>query len=88
MTGPKRLVLYQGERHGISGGPAATNGPDRDTTIVEWFLDRLAGREMDDELHFVDVEGQVHRSPLFADDAVEDVVAGTAPRTRGRPSDQ
>jgi dienelactone hydrolase len=85
VTGPKRLVLYQGERHGISGGPAATYGPDRDATIVEWFTDRLAGREMADELHFVDVDGRLHRSPLFAEDNIEDIVAGIAPRTRGRP---
>jgi alpha-beta hydrolase superfamily lysophospholipase len=83
VTGPKRLVLYQGERHGISGGPAAIKGPDRDATIVEWFLDRVAGRAMSDELHFVDTEGRVHVSPLLAEDSVEDIVAGIAPRTRG-----
>jgi hypothetical protein len=87
VSGPKRLLLYQGERHGISGGPAATKGPDRDTAIVEWFLDRLAGRPLADELHFVDVDGRLHRTPLFAEDPIEDVVAGVAPRTRGRPLD-
>ena len=88
VSGPKRLLLYQGERHGISGGPAATKGPDRDAAIVEWFLDRVARRELEDELHFVDTEGRVHRTPLFADDPIEDVVAGIAPRTRGQQSDK
>ena len=86
VSGPKRLLLYQGERHGISGGPAAMKGPDRDGAIVEWFLERVAGRELEDELHFVDTEGQVHRTPLFADDPIEDIVAGIAPRTRGQAS--
>jgi hypothetical protein len=75
--------LYQGERHGISGGPAAMKGPDRDGTVVDWFLDRVAGREMADELFFVDVDGNVHRSNLFVEDPIDDVVAGIAPRTRG-----
>jgi hypothetical protein len=88
VGGPKRLVLYQGERHGISGGPAATNGPDRDATIVEWFIDRVAGRDMADELHFVDTAGRVHTSPLFAQDSIDDVVAGIAPRTRGSTSER
>ena len=83
VSGPKRLLLYQGERHGISGGPAAINGPDRDASIVEWLLDRVAGRELIDELHFVDTQGRVHVTPLFANDNIEDVVAGTTPRTRG-----
>jgi dienelactone hydrolase len=49
VAGPRELVLYQGERHGIGAGPAAGLGPNRDEVIAEWFADRLGGKPMDDD---------------------------------------
>lgn len=81
ISAPRRLVLYQGERHGIAGGPAASLGPNRDELVVEWFADRFAGAPLSDELLFVDTAGRVHRGPLDRPAPIADVLAGIAPRS-------
>jgi hypothetical protein len=81
ITAPRTFYLYQGERHGIGTGPAAALGPIRDEVIAEWFGDRLAGRPMKDELHFVDTAGRVHRRPLDERVTTAEILAGTAPRS-------
>ncbi len=79
-AGPRELVLYQGERHGIGSGPAAGMGPNRDEVMAEWLADRLAGRPMEDRLRYVTTAGAVISGPLEFDRPVGAVVAGRAPR--------
>ena len=64
LGGSRELVLYQGEKHGIAGGPAAALGPDRDDLVAEWFVDRFAGIPAEDRLRYVDVTGRVTEQPL------------------------
>lgn len=64
IRAPKQLVVYQGERHSIGGGPAAQLGPNRHTFIADWFVDRFADRPMRSEKIFVDTSGGVHVTPL------------------------
>ena len=66
-SGPRELVLFQGEKHGISGGPAAGGGPNRDEIMADWLLARLTAQPMpEDQLRYVTTAGTVIRSPLFA----------------------
>jgi dienelactone hydrolase len=81
VTAPRRLLLYQGERHGVASGPAAMLGPGRDEFVAEWFADRFAGREPEEGLSFVDMAGRVHERPLGRL-PVEDALQGTGPRPR------
>jgi fermentation-respiration switch protein FrsA (DUF1100 family) len=60
---PKRLLVYQGERHGL-GGPAASLGPHWLTTIAEWLRDRADGKPMASERVYVDVTGRQHVTPV------------------------
>jgi alpha-beta hydrolase superfamily lysophospholipase len=78
--GPREMVLYQGERHGIGAGPAAGMGPHRDEVMAEWLADRLAGKPMDDRLRFVTTAGAVISEPLAFDRPVSAVVAGRGAR--------
>jgi hypothetical protein len=64
MSGPCELVLYQDERHGIAGGPAAMLGPNRDEVVVDWLVDRLAGTPMESRLRYVSTAGTVTSGPL------------------------
>jgi dienelactone hydrolase len=80
IRGPRELVLYQGERHGVAGGPAAAAGPSRDEVVVEWFADRFAGRPMGDRLRYVTTTGTVQDGPLDLDRPVAAAVAGRGPR--------
>jgi dienelactone hydrolase len=81
IRAPREFVLYQGERHGIAGGPAASMGPIRDDVLADWFVDRFAGKPLEDTLRFVDTAGRVQRHPLDGPFHVEQVVAGTVPRS-------
>ena len=79
-TGPREMVLYQGERHGIGSGPAAGLGPNRDEVMAEWLADRLAGNPMEDRLRYVTTAGAVISEPLAFDRPVGAVVAGRGAR--------
>ena len=59
---PKRLYVYQGERHAF-GGPAAGLGPNWLTTIAEWLRDRADGKPMVSERVYVDTTGRQHVTP-------------------------
>ncbi len=59
---PKKLVVYQGERHAI-GGPAGGLGPNWLTLIAEWLRDRADGKPMSSEKVYVDVTGRQHVTP-------------------------
>lgn len=61
---PKKLVVYQGERHGIGGGPAAALGPQWLNTITDWFYDRFTQKPMQSERTLVDLTGQQHTTQV------------------------
>jgi dienelactone hydrolase len=63
MTGPKHLIVYQNSRHSIRG-PAASNGPHPQTTLVDWIAARLAGEPMESEKWFVETSGRIVKTPM------------------------
>jgi len=79
-TGPRELVLYQGERHGIGSGPAAGLGPNRDEVMADWLAARLAGNPTEDRLRYVTTAGTVISGPLDFERPIAAVVAGRGPR--------
>jgi hypothetical protein len=79
-AGPRELVLYQGERHGIGSGPAAGLGPNRDEVMADWLMARLAGSPTEDRLRYVTTAGTVVTGPLDFVRPVAPVVAGRGPR--------
>jgi dipeptidyl aminopeptidase/acylaminoacyl peptidase len=60
IPGPTELVLYQGERHSLGGGPATAFGPNRHHVVGNWIQDRLAGQPASDRFTYVDATGQTH----------------------------
>jgi pimeloyl-ACP methyl ester carboxylesterase len=80
IRSPRELVLYQGERHGIAGGPASALGPPRDELVVDWFTDRLAGRPITDRLRYVTTSGAVLERPLGEGRAVGAALSGRGSR--------
>lgn len=68
IPGPCELVLYQGERHSLGGGPATAFGPNRHHVVADWVEDRLAGRPAEDRFTYVDATGETHdRRPAWRD---------------------
>lgn len=66
VSGPTELVLYQGERHSLGGGPATAFGPNRHHLVAEWIADRLAGHQAEDRFRYVDANGVTHdRRPAW-----------------------
>lgn len=61
---PKKLVVYQGERHGFGSGSAAALGPQWMNMIADWFVDRFAGKPMQSERVLVDATGQQHTTAV------------------------
>ena len=66
IAGPSQLVLYQGERHSLGSGPAATLGPNRHHLVAQWIADRFTGRPAEDGFRYVEATGHVsERPPLW-----------------------
>ncbi len=62
--GPAPIVIYQGERHALSGSSTATVlGPKFMNLIADWLWDRVNGRPAEEYLEYVTVEGRVERRP-------------------------
>lgn len=71
VEGPKELMVYQGEKHGLSATTASFFGPDWASHVADWIDDRLGGRSEARSRHlFVDMSGNVHESTW------EEVAAG------------
>jgi alpha-beta hydrolase superfamily lysophospholipase len=79
-SGPRELLLYQGERHGIGSGPAAGMGPNRDEALADWLAARLDSQPMEDQLRYVAMAGTVVTGPLEFTRPVGPVVAGRGAR--------
>jgi len=57
---PKTLVLYEGEDHGLHFSRAGQLGPEANTLVCDWLIDRLAGKLPTSQYIEVDQTGQVH----------------------------
>ncbi|HXR86295.1 MAG TPA: prolyl oligopeptidase family serine peptidase [Stellaceae bacterium] len=62
LKAPKRLVVYQDARHGISGVPAVALGPSPPVLIADWMMARLAGKAFPSERWYVTATGQVNKT--------------------------
>jgi len=59
----KELLVYQGERHGLSSTPASFLGPDWSSHVADWIHDRALGvSPAPSRQVFVDMNGSVHES--------------------------
>jgi len=62
--GPSPIVVYQGERHALSGSSTSTVlGPRYPSLIADWLLDRVNGRPAEEFLEYVLTDGRVERRP-------------------------
>jgi dienelactone hydrolase len=64
IRAPKRLVVYQGDRHAIGGAPSAYRGPAPASLLADWVHDRLDGKPFPSERWYVQASGQVVKTPL------------------------
>ena len=63
VSGPKTLVLYAGEEHGIFGARSSQLGMPFFTVIADWLADRAAGKSLESTFNLVDSTGQMHTQP-------------------------
>lgn len=63
IKAPKKLVVYEGERHGIGGYSASYLGESWSTMIADWCLDRVNGRPAPNERVFINALGQATATP-------------------------
>ena len=62
---PKKLVIYEGERHAIGGNNLSSAlGENWFAMLADWCLDRIEGRPAPSERVFVDSLGRAHATPL------------------------
>ncbi|MDE2940662.1 MAG: alpha/beta hydrolase [Chloroflexota bacterium] len=62
IAGPKQLVLYEGADHGLGGSSSSDLGPNPQTYIADWLLDRLNGKPMESQHILIDMAGQTQAS--------------------------
>ena len=63
VTGPKTLVLYAGEEHGMGGSRSSQLGTPFFLLIADWLADRAAGQPLDSTYNVVDRTGRLHAEP-------------------------
>jgi dienelactone hydrolase len=63
VPGPKELLLYEGERHGLHTTSSSALGPSDREWIAEWLSDRLTtDRPAPSRRVYVDLSGRIHES--------------------------
>jgi len=60
---PSPIVVYEGERHALSGSPSLVLGPKYNAIAGDWLLDRMAGKPAEEYLDWVTSSGAVERRP-------------------------
>ncbi len=60
LPGPKSLIFYEGEDHGMHASRAGRLGPEAYTMVADWLLDRVAGVAAGSSYIEVDATGAVH----------------------------
>jgi cephalosporin-C deacetylase-like acetyl esterase len=64
MTCPRKIVVYEGDRHAIGGYPAAQLGENWLTMLADWCRDRVDGKPMKSESVRIDSLGRAHATPI------------------------
>lgn len=62
MQSSMKLLLYQGEKHGLHTTTSSSMGPSTMTYMADWLQDRLDGKALASRHVLVDMQGQVQRS--------------------------
>ena len=63
VPGPKTLVLYAGEEHGMGGSRSSQLGLPFFTIVADWLSDRAEGKPLESTYHVVDRTGRMHHQP-------------------------
>ena len=63
VPGPKTLVLYAGEEHGMGGARSSQLGTPFFLLIADWLADRAAGKPLESSYTVIDRTGQPHSEP-------------------------
>ncbi len=63
MKVPKKLVVYEGERHAIGGNLASYLGENWFTMLADWCLDRINGKPAPNERVHINSLGQTTATP-------------------------
>jgi alpha-beta hydrolase superfamily lysophospholipase len=63
VPGPRTLVMYAGEEHGMGGSRSSQLGTPFFTVIADWLVDRAAGKSLSSTYNVVDRTGQMHTEP-------------------------
>ncbi len=63
VPGPKTLMLYAGEEHGIFGARSSQLSMPFFTIIADWLADRAAGKPLESTYNLVDSTGKMHTEP-------------------------
>jgi dienelactone hydrolase len=60
---PRKLVIYEGERHAIGGNMASYMGESWFTMLADWCLDRIEGKHAPNERVHINSLGQAETTP-------------------------
>lgn len=63
VPGPKALVMFAGEEHGMGGSRSSQLGPPFFPMICDWLADRAKGKPIESTYTVIDTTGQVHTQP-------------------------
>ena len=63
VPGPKTLVAYAGEEHGLGGSRSSQLGSPFFPMIADWLADRAEGKPLSSTYNVVDTLGQMHGEP-------------------------
>lgn len=63
VPGPKMLVMYAGEEHGMGGSRSSQLGSPFFPMIADWLADRAAAKPLESTYNVVDTLGQMHTEP-------------------------
>jgi fermentation-respiration switch protein FrsA (DUF1100 family) len=66
IHGPKKLVIYEGERHAIGGNNLSALGENWFAMLADWCLDRVDGKPAPNERVFINSFGQASVEPYAA----------------------
>jgi fermentation-respiration switch protein FrsA (DUF1100 family) len=65
IRAPKKLVIYEGERHAIGGNNLSSSlGENWFAMLADWCLDRVDGKAAPSERVFIDSLGRANTTPL------------------------
>ncbi len=63
VSGPKTLVMYAGEEHGMGGSRSSQLGAPFFLVVADWLADRAKGKPLESTYGVVDTTGQMHTRP-------------------------